>query len=124
MRAVTAATAAAAIGLERKAFDNMIGRLEASELPRGRQGVERRIAVSLLPRLLLTAELSDRLAVPIREAFRIAGVLANGDQPGGPFIRIQADFGLLASEVNHHLERAIESVVRRPRGRPRSHRVR
>lgn len=119
MRAVTTATAAAALGLERKAFDNMIGRLEASELPRGRQGVERRIPVSLLPRLLLAAELSERLAIPVADAFRIAGALANGDQPGAPFIRIEADFSLLSSEVNHHLERAIEAVVRRPRGRPR-----
>jgi hypothetical protein len=119
LRAVTTATAAAALGLERKAFDNMIGRLEASELPRGRQGVARRIPVSLLPRLFLAAELTDRLVIPFRDAFRLAGSLADGDQPAAPFIRIEADFDLLTTEVNHQLERAIEAVVRRPRGRPR-----
>lgn len=119
MRAVTTATAAAALGLERRAFTNMIGRLEASELPRGRQGVARRIPASLLPRLFLTIELAERLAVPVADAFRIAGALANREQPIAPFVRIDVDFELISSEVNHQLERAIEAVVRRPRGRPR-----
>ncbi len=118
MRAVNSATAAAIIGLEIKAFDNMIGRIEASELPRGRQGLARRIPVSVLPQLLLTAELSERLGIPHRQAYKVAGELADGRQPAAPFVRMAVDLERIRTQVNSQLEHAIESVVPRPRGRP------
>lgn len=118
MRAVTTATAAAILGMERKSFDNLLARLHDEELPRGRQGLERRIPVALLPQLLLCAELSGRFAIPLRVAFQIARALARGLQPGAPFVRLDVDFELLRGEIDRQLERAVEAVVRRPRGRP------
>jgi hypothetical protein len=119
MRAVTSATAATILGMERKTFDNLLARLGGEEFPRGRQGVERRVPVALLPQLLLCAELSAKLSVPLREAFSLARALADGQQPGAPFIRLEADFDVLRDEIDQQLETAVETVVRRPRGRPK-----
>jgi hypothetical protein len=119
LRAVTTATAATALGIKRKALDNLIGRLESSDLPRGRQGVERRIPISMLANLFLTLELTSRLGATAREAFVVAQRLSAGqDVSLGPFIRIEADLPAIQSELEAQLEIAIESVVRRPRGRP------
>jgi len=120
VRAVTTATAAAAIGLQKKALDNLLGRLDLPEAVSGRQGVERRIPVSLLADLLLTAELSDQLGIPARTAFVLARRLADGSISAGPFLRVQADLESIQGEIDRQLEVAIETVVRKPRGRPRS----
>lgn len=120
MRAVTTATAAVAIGLQKKALDNLLGRLDLPEAPSGRQGVERRIPVSLLPQLLLTAELSNLLDMPIRSAFALARRLVAGDVAAGPFLQLRVDTESITAEIDRQLEVAIETVVRRPRGRPRA----
>lgn len=117
MRAVTSATAAAALGVERKAFDNLLARLPEPFQERGKQGVERRIPVGLLPRLLLTVELNARLAVPVRHAFELAGSLLGGQPLNGSFLRFDLDRRALAAEVDRRIEHAIELVSRPPRGR-------
>ena len=119
MRAINSATAAAVLGLEQRSFDNMIARIGASELPRGRQGLARRIPVSVLPRLLLTAMLADRLGIPYRQAYRVARKLLDGEQPGAPLIHVHLDLEALIGQVDARIEQAIESVVPQPRGRPR-----
>lgn len=120
MRAVTTATAAAAIGMQKKALDNLLGRLDLPEAASGRQGVERRIPVSLLPELLLTAELTDQLDMPIRSAFVLARRLVSGEVALGPFLNVRAETAAIGEEIDRQLEVAIETVVRRPRGRPRA----
>ena len=82
--------------------------------------MERRIPVTLLPQLLLTAELSDQLDIPIRSAFALARRLVAGDVSAGPFLRLRADTESINKEIDRQLEVAIETVVRRPRGRPRA----
>lgn len=119
MRAVTTTTAAAIIGMRPKAFSNMIARIQAPELPVGRQGLERRIPVTLLPRLLLTAELAQRLGLPFWDAYSLADRLGRGEDAAGPFLRVQADLGLVQREIDEQLEAVIETVVRPRRGRPR-----
>ena len=47
MRAVTTATAATVLGIERRSLDNLLLQLGPLALPPGRQGLERRIPVSL-----------------------------------------------------------------------------
>lgn len=120
MRAVTTATAAVAIGLNKKALDNLLARLDLTRAVAGRQGVERRIPVVLLPQLLLTAELSDQLGMPIRSAFALAWRLGTGEAAAGAFVRVSADTSAIQLEIDRQLEVAIETVVRRPRGRPRA----
>lgn len=132
MRAVTAATAAAILQVDRKAFDNMLLRIGPEALPRGRQGVERRIPVPLIEDLLLARDLSAALAIPVKEAFGIArrllGRTPDGDlrlRPqfvgslhAGEFIQLGADLGKLREELQWRIETAVESVVRPARGRP------
>lgn len=119
MRAVTTATAAAVLGIKRKTLDNLIGRLESDAVPRGRQGVERRIPIGRLAELLLTLELTGRLGATAREAFAAARELSErGSTELGPFLRIEADLPAVQAELEAQLEVAIESVVRRRRGRP------
>lgn len=120
MRAVTTATAAAVLGIKRKALDNMLGRLDSPEIPRGKQGVERRIPMSMLADLFIATEIASRLGVPARESFELAKRLASaGEGALGPFLQIQVDRDALQAELNAQLAIAIESVVRKPRGRPR-----
>ena len=118
MRAVTTATAAAVLGIERKALDNILSRLGEDVVPKGRQGVERRIPVALLSELLLTTEIGQRLGGSVREAFALAQRLTHGESNLGPFLMISADIASIKAEIDQQLEVAIESVVRRPRGRP------
>ncbi len=130
MRAVTAATAAEVLQMDRKAFDNMLLRIGSAALPRGRQGVERRVPVALIEELMLAADLTRHAGVPVREAYAIAQrLLGNapdadpgdyiGSMPLGDFVQLGADIQRLREELQERLEIAIESVVRRPRGRPR-----
>lgn len=119
MRAVTTATAAAVLGVKRKALDNILGRVDTPEIPKGRQGVERRIPVSALVELFLATELSARLGTPSQQAFALAQELTRGGTVQvGPFLHVEADLAGVQAEVDAQLEVAIESVVRRRRGRP------
>jgi len=135
LRAVTASTAAVILQVNRKAFDNMLMRIGSNALQRGRQGVERRIPISLIEDLLLARELSVSLAVPIKHAFFLARKLLGrtsdgaahdfqaefvGSLPVGHFVQLGADVARLRDELQLRLETAVESVVRRPRGRPAS----
>lgn len=128
MRAVTTATAATVLGIERRSLDNLLLQLGPLALPPGRQGLERRIPVSLLDTLALTTALVDRTGMRIRDAFGLASGLISPlahPAPGttaitiGPFLRLEADVQSLKQEIAERLELAIETVVRRPRGRPR-----
>ncbi len=134
MRAVTAATAADILELGQKSFDNLLLRIGPDAIAPGRQGMERRIPVALIEDLLLTRELSSGLAIPTRDAFQLARRLL-GRSPGtgrpdlrvafvgslhiGEFIQLGTDVTALRHHVQARLEGAVETVVRRRRGRPR-----
>lgn len=133
MRAVTASTAADILQLEQKAFDNLLLRIGSDAIAPGRQGVERRIPVLLIEDLLLTRALSAELGVPTREAFllarRLLGRSPDSGRPDlsagfvgslhlGEFIQLGANIAALREQVQARLESAVETVVRRRRGRP------
>lgn len=119
MRAVTTATAALAIGVPRKTLDNILARLALPEAPKGRQGVERHLPVSLLPHLYLVAELVTKLELPVILADRVAGRLAAGTAALGDHLVLHANPAAVRASLDARLADAIEHVVRRPRGRPR-----
>ncbi len=122
MRAVTTATAALVLGVERKSLDNLLNRIDPGALPRGRQGVERRIPIALLETLAITSDLMATLGSPARETFHVARLIAAAEGARaqlGPFVSVSVDLPSLRRELNERLEQAIERVVRRPRGRPR-----
>lgn len=142
MRAITTATAAAVLSVDRKKLDNLLSRIGTDGFKSGRQGVERRIPVAMLEEIALTSELSARLAIPAKEAFALARQLLGRDTPRplesgaasgsefvgslnlGPFVHLGADLHSLRAELHTRLEAAIESQVRPRRGRPRKPRPR
>lgn len=119
MRAVTAATAAEVTGFKLKAFDNFLARASIDGLESGRQGRARRIPVAVLPTLLLARQLSEVLGIPATRAGALAKQLAvSGSARYGP-LTLSVDAGALHEAADSRLETAIETAVRRPRGRPR-----
>jgi len=144
LRAVTTATAAAVLSLDRKKLDNLLSRIGTDGLSAGRQGVERRIPVAMLEDIALTAELADGLSVPARAAYAIARQLLGRESRGqsrgafesaidnstdnvafigsmhlGPFVHLGVNLLAFRAELHARLELAIESQVRPRRGRPR-----
>jgi len=154
LRAITTATAASVLGIDRKALDGLLLRLGPNVIPRGRQGVERRIPVNLLEVLALSADISAGLGSPLTESFHIAQRLleasavgaaeldrgprvastgsggaalelsASGHAAVGEYLQVSVDAAALRREIASRLEVAIESVVRPRRGRPRKARLR
>lgn len=133
MRAVTSATAAEVLGVSRRTLDALLARLGDAAIPKGRQGVDRRIPIALLETLALTLELSRGLGLAASEAFhRSRALLSNNDSaraataeeppademPVGDFSTLVVDVGALRASMAVRLEAAIESVVRPRRGRP------
>ncbi len=119
--------------LDQKTFDNLLLRVGSEAVTPGRQGVERRIPVVLIEELLLARDLSAALAIPTRDAFAVArrllgrsgssGEVAldggfHGSLHVGEFIQLGADLTGLRATLQARLESAVETVVRRPRGRP------
>jgi hypothetical protein len=117
---VTTATAAAVLGIERKSLDNLILRLGADFIPLGRQGVERRIPVTVLADLFLVLELTEALQVPARRALELTRHRGPLPGPGGDFLSLDVRHDRAEREIELRLSHAIESVVRPKRGRPRS----
>jgi hypothetical protein len=118
----------------------MLARIGPELIPRGRQGVERRIPVHLLEALALTADLAAGLGVPAREAFVLSRVLMGDATPTpgmsdrdatpsatgsgvpvavGDYVALHVDRQALRREIEDRLTQAIESVVRPRRGRPK-----
>jgi len=118
MRAVTTATAAAVLGIERKSLDNLILRLGPEFLPHGRQGVERRIPVPVLADLFLVVELTEALQIPARRALEIARQRDPRPHSGSDFLSLEVRRDHALREIELRLRHAIESVVRPRRGRP------
>ena len=124
MRAVTTATAAFALGVDRKTLDNLIRRVDPEALPPGKQGLERRVPVGLLAELSLALELGAQLGVPATRAHPVARELLAGSVRLGRYLVLDADVGRAQAELEEGLAQAIESVVRPRRGRPRRSRGR
>jgi hypothetical protein len=133
LRAVTTATAAAVLQMDRKSFDNFLLRIGSDAIPAGRQGVERRITLGLLEELLLAKELNGTIGVPAKDAFAVARRLLGrvphldkseagtdfiGSLRVGHFIQLGADLASLRTELQQRYEAAVETVVRPQRGRP------
>ena len=131
MRAVTTATAAAILQWDRKVFDNFVQRVGEIALPRGRQGLERRISLGALESLFLAQQLSLHLGMTASQSFALAARILSGGEHGGevqgrdstlpcgPFVALTVDAAALRGELRARYEVAVESVVRPRRGRPR-----
>jgi hypothetical protein len=128
MRAVTTATAAIALAIDRKSLDNLLARVGPEAVETGKQGRERRIAVARLEELALCLELQSALGVPARESFALARRLLRRDDLAqeylgtvvvGPHLQLGLDLRGFLDALHARVAAAIESHVRPRRGRPR-----
>ena len=120
-----AAAVAQALDVPMRQVDNILSRHEIHGVERKRRGVTRRIAPDAVVRLRLALELAQALCVPIGAAIEIA----HGLEQSGGMTRI-GDFGTLSIDIDalrtatlEQLDRAVELVGRRPRGRPAKQRA-
>jgi hypothetical protein len=123
MRAVTTATAALALAVDRKSLDNLLARVGPEAVETGKQGRERRIAVTRLEELALCLELQAA-----RESFLLARRLLRRDDLAqeylgtvavGTHLQLGLDLSGFLEALHARLATAIESHVRPRRGRPR-----
>jgi len=118
------AAVAEALDLPMRQVDNVLSRHEIRGVERKRRGVTRRIAPDAVVTLRLALELAHALHVPIGAAIETADRLEQngGTTRIGDFGTVSIDMDSLRAATLNQLDRAVEMVGRRPRGRPVSRR--
>ena len=118
------AAVAEALDVPIRQVDNILSRHEIRGVERKRRGVTRRIAPDAVVTLRLALELTQALHVPIGPAIEIANRLeeSGGTTRLGDFGTASIDLDSLRTATLNQLDRAVELVGRRPRGRPVSRR--
>jgi len=119
------AAVAEALDVPMRQVDNILSRHEIAGVERKRRGVTRRIASDAVVTLRLALELGQSLRVPIGAAIEIAQRLerTGGTTPIGVFGMVSIDMDVVRATTSDQLDRAVELVGRRPRGRPATRQV-
>ena len=91
MRKLTTETAALALGIDRKAFDNLLARQARGFLVAGRRGKSRRIDVAVLERIAVALILSRDIGVSVAKGLDFAEAILR--EPGGGEIRSDFSYG-------------------------------
>jgi hypothetical protein len=127
MAAYSIATAALAIGVDRKRVENILSRYEIPGTRHGRQGQTRRLTREAILNLAALIQLEDRFSIPVPAAadlIRTARGLPNS--PDGTVqivhesVGLIIDFGAIEHALQAQLSEALEMAPRPRRGRPRS----
>ena len=119
------AAVAEALDVPMRQVDNILSRHEIAGVERKRRGVTRRITSDAVVTLRLALELGQSLHVPIGAAIEIAQRLERngGTTPIGVFGMVSINMHALRATTSDQLDRAVELVGRRPRGRPATRQV-
>jgi hypothetical protein len=123
MRTLSTASAAVALGLDRKTLDNILARECRSIILTGRRGRSRHIPVAVLERIAVAFILNRDLGVSIARGLEIGGQLAASPSSSvavGSLGRLTFDLLRLRQTLELSIDDALESVAEPPRGRPRS----
>lgn len=123
MKTLSTVSAAAAIGIDRKALDNALAREGRSLILAGRQGRSRQIPVAALERIAVAFVLNRDLGVSIAKGLELAErVLAAPSEPIaiGSLGALTFDVARFRRTLELAVDEALESVAEPPRGRPRS----
>jgi hypothetical protein len=122
MRTFSTDTSAAALGISRKALDNILSREGRGLLARGRQGRSRRIQIDALERITVALILKRDLGVGITRGLQLAAALlvAPGGQAAvGVLGTLTLDVPRLRRTLEIAVDDALEGVAPKLRGRPR-----
>lgn len=121
MQKVTTATAAVALGVERKLLDNILSREARHLVPGGRQGRSRRIPIATIETLAIALLLHRDLEIPVSRGVELAESLRTSpiQEIGiGRLGKLYFDVAGLRPSLSEAINEAIEEVHPRRRGRP------
>jgi hypothetical protein len=123
MRTLSTASAAVALGLDRRVLDNILSREGRSIILTGRRGRGRRIPVGALEQIAVAIILNRDLGVGIARAVEIARQLIDSPSSSvavGSLGALSFDVSRLRGALEFSIDEALESVAEPIRGRPRS----
>ena len=123
MRTLSTASAAVAIGVDRKILDNILTRECRSIILTGRRGRSRQIPVAVLERIAVAFILNRDLGVSIARGLEIAKQLADTPSSSvavGSLGELKFDLKRLRQSLELSIDDALESVAEPIRGRPSS----
>jgi hypothetical protein len=118
----TADTAAWALGVTQKSFDNFVARAVPALIPPGRRGKSRQIDDKALEVVAIAMLLCRDLGMPSLRAAEFAGRLVQDPEgvPVGTLGTLRFDVERLRSVLRRALADAIDGRVPRMRGRPQA----
>jgi hypothetical protein len=127
MAAYSIATAALALGVDRKRLENILSRQDVPGTRRGRQGQARRLSREATVNLAAMIQLEDIFSIPAPAAadlIRTARELSRSPSGSVQILRgsvgLIIDFAALESTLLAQLSEALEMAPRPRRGRPPS----
>jgi hypothetical protein len=123
MRTLSTASAAVALGVDRKILDNILARESRSLILTGRQGRSRQIPVAALERIAVAFVLNRDLGVSLARGLEIAEQLVDSPTASvavGSLGELTFDMARLRRTLDLSIDEALESVAEPVRGRPRS----
>ncbi len=122
MKTLSTDAAAAAIGVERKALDNLLAREGRSLIENGSRGRSRRIPVDVLLVVAIAFILNRDLGVGLAKGIALARQITVDPKPVavGSLIALTFDVQRLRRALELSMDEALESVAERTRGRPRN----
>jgi hypothetical protein len=126
MAAYSVATAALALGIERKRLENILSRYEILGTGLGRQGKARRLSRQTIINLAAMVQLETVLSIPapaaaelVRTARKLSEETAGPVQITRGSIALIIDFAAIERALLAQLSEALEMAPRLRRGRPR-----
>jgi hypothetical protein len=121
MRTFSTATAAHALGVDRKVLDNLLTREAKALVGTGRRGKDRRISFSVLEQLALALLLKRDLGVSLARGLELAAAISQsptGEIAVGLLGTLRYEHSGLRSPLEAALTDALEEVAPPRRGRP------
>jgi hypothetical protein len=121
MRKLSTDTSAAALGIDKKALDNILAREARPLVPNGSRGKSRRISIDVLERIAIALVLQRDLGVGIAMGLDLAGRILKSPSRStaiGSLGSLTFDAARLRAALEHSVNEALESVPERTRGRP------
>ena len=122
------AALAEAFDADTRQLDNLLSRNEIDGVDRRARGVTRRVTLDAAITIRVALELATELRVPFAHALAIAArvgrpavpdsVDASGEVSIGSFCTLRVDVPSLRRLTVDQLDAAVETVGKRPRGRP------
>lgn len=122
MRTLSTASAAAAIGVDRKTLDNVLAREAKSLILTGQHGRSRRIPVAALERIAVAFVLNRDLGVSVAKGLELAQLIFAAPSSRvavGSLGTLTFDVSSLRRTLELAIDEALESVAEPARGRPR-----